>query len=142
MIRRPPKSTRDHLFPYTTLFRSQAGFGSGGEAMGGIRHTTGSPDRPPSRAGISLGDALASVFGVIGTVTALFAARERGIGQEVDVATYEAVAALMESTMADYELGGVVRERSGSVLTGVAPSNVYPTADGAEGVVAGKADAA
>jgi formyl-CoA transferase/succinyl-CoA--D-citramalate CoA-transferase len=109
--------------------------------MGGIRHTTGSPDRPPSRAGISLGDALASVFGVIGTLSALVSARTTGVGQEVDVAIYEAVAALMESTMADYTLGGVVRTRSGSVLPGVAPSNVYPTGDGAELVIAANADA-
>jgi formyl-CoA transferase/succinyl-CoA--D-citramalate CoA-transferase len=109
--------------------------------MGGIRHTTGSPDRPPARAGISLGDALASVFGVIGTLAALYSARVTGTGQEVDVALYEAVAALMESTMADYELGGVTRTRSGSVLPGVAPSNVYPTADDADVVIAGNADA-
>ena len=127
-------------FGQTGPLAGQAGFGSVGEAMGGIRHTTGSPDRPPSRAGISLGDALASVFGVVGTLSALLAARERGTGQEVDVAIYEAVAALMESTMADYELGGVVRSRSGSVLPGVAPSNVYPTGDGAEVVVAANAD--
>ncbi len=118
----------------------QAGFGSVGEAMGGIRFTTGSPDRPPSRAGISLGDALASSFAVMGTLAAVLHARESGRGQEVDVAIYEAVAALMESTMADYELGGVVRSRSGSVLPGVAPSNVYPTSDGAEVVVAANAD--
>jgi formyl-CoA transferase/succinyl-CoA--D-citramalate CoA-transferase len=128
-------------FGQTGPLAGQAGFGSVGEAMGGIRHTTGSPDRPPSRAGISLGDALASVFAVVGTLSALLAARESGEGQEVDVAIYEAVAALMESTMADYELGGVVRTRSGSVLPGVAPSNVYPTADGAEVVVAANADA-
>ena len=127
-------------FGQTGPLARQAGFGSVGEAMGGIRHTTGSPDRPPARAGISLGDALASLFGVIGTVSAVLAARESGVGQEVDVAIYEAVAALMESTMADYELGGVVRSRSGSVLPGVAPSNVYPTADGAEVVVAANAD--
>jgi len=127
-------------FGQTGPLAGQAGFGSVGEAMGGIRHTTGSPDRPPSRAGISLGDALASVFGVIGTLSALLSAREHGTGQEVDVAIYEAVAALMESTMADYELGGVVRTRSGSVLPGVAPSNVYPTGDGAEVVVAANAD--
>jgi formyl-CoA transferase len=127
-------------FGQTGPLAGQAGFGSVGEAMGGIRHTTGSPDRPPSRAGISLGDALASVFGVVGTLSALLAARERGTGQEVDVAIYEAVAALMESTMADYELGGVVRSRSGSILPGVAPSNVYPTGDGAEVVVAANAD--
>lgn len=127
-------------FGQTGPLAGQAGFGSVGEAMGGIRHTTGSPDRPPSRAGISLGDALASVFGVIGTLSALLAARSSGVGQEVDVAIYEAVAALMESTMADFELGGVVRTRSGGVLPGVAPSNAYPTADGAEVVVAANAD--
>ena len=128
-------------FGQTGPLAEQAGFGSVGEAMGGIRYTTGSPDRPPSRAGISLGDALASVFGVIGTLAALVHARATGEGQEVDVAIYEAVAALMESTMADYELGGVVRTRSGSVLPGVAPSNVYPTADDADVVIAGNADA-
>lgn len=137
-----PRLVTVHIsgFGQTGPLAGQAGFGSVGEAMGGIRHTTGSPDRPPSRAGISLGDALASLFGVIGTVSAVLAARESGVGQEVDVAIYEAVAALMESTMADYELGGVVRTRSGSVLPGVAPSNVYPCADGAEVVVAANAD--
>jgi formyl-CoA transferase/succinyl-CoA--D-citramalate CoA-transferase len=119
----------------------EAGFGSIGEAVGGIRYTTGSPDRPPSRAGISLGDALASVFGVIGTIAALYSARVTGRGQEVDVALYEAVAALMESTMADYELGGVTRTRSGSVLPGVAPSYVKPKVDDAAVLIAGNADA-
>lgn len=117
-----------------------AGFGSVGESMGGIRHTTGDPDRPPSRAGISLGDALAAMFGVIGALAAVVRARETGVGQEVDVAIYEAVAALMESSMADYELAGVLRGRSGSTLPGVAPSNVYPTADGSEVIIAGNAD--
>jgi formyl-CoA transferase/succinyl-CoA--D-citramalate CoA-transferase len=137
-----PRLVMVHIsgFGQTGPLAGQAGFGSVGEAMGGIRHTTGSPDRPPSRAGISLGDALAAAFGVIGTLAALLSARATGVGQEVDVAIYEAVAALMESTMADYELGGVVRTRTGSVLPGVAPSNVYPTADGAEVVVAGNAD--
>jgi formyl-CoA transferase/succinyl-CoA--D-citramalate CoA-transferase len=138
-----PKLVLVHIsgFGQTGPLAGQAGFGSVGEAMGGIRHTTGSPDRPPARAGISLGDALASVFGVIGTLAALLSARERGVGQEVDVAIYEAVAALMESTMADYELGDVVRTRSGGVLPGVAPSNVYPTSDAAEVVIAANADA-
>lgn len=117
-----------------------AGFGSIGEAMGGIRHTTGNPELPPTRTGVSLGDALAAMFGVIGSLAALTEARETGLGQEVDVAIYEAVAALMESTMADYELGGVVRSRSGSVLPGVAPSNVYPTADGSDVLIAANAD--
>jgi formyl-CoA transferase/succinyl-CoA--D-citramalate CoA-transferase len=137
-----PRLVMTHIsgFGQTGPLAGQAGFGSVGEAMGGIRHTTGSPDRPPSRAGISLGDALASVFGVIGTLSALLSARATGTGQEVDVAIYEAVAALMESTMADYELGGVVRTRSGSVLRGVAPSNVYATGDGAELIIAANAD--
>jgi formyl-CoA transferase/succinyl-CoA--D-citramalate CoA-transferase len=80
------------------------------------------------------------MFGVIGALAALTEARTTGKGQEIDVAIYEAVAALMESTMADYELGGVTRNRSGSVLPGVAPSNVYPTADGSEILIAGNAD--
>jgi formyl-CoA transferase/succinyl-CoA--D-citramalate CoA-transferase len=119
---------------------AQAGFGSIGEAVGGIRHTTGEPDRPPARAGISLGDALAAMFGVIGSLAALTSARATGRGQEVDVAIYEAVAALMESSMADYELGHVLRGRSGGVLPGVAPSNAYPTRDGSDVIIAGNAD--
>ena len=117
------------------------GFGSIGEAMGGIRHTTGWPDRQSTRAGISLGDAIASLFAVIGTMAALNERQHSGKGQEVDVAIYEAVFALMESTVADFELGGHVRGRTGSVLPKVAPSNVYPPADGADVLIAGNADA-
>jgi formyl-CoA transferase/succinyl-CoA--D-citramalate CoA-transferase len=127
-------------FGQTGPLAKQAGFGSVGESMGGIRYTTGSPDRRPARAGVSLGDALAALFGVIGALAAVTEARRTGRGQEVDVAIYEAVAALMESSMADLELGGVLRERSGSTLPGVAPSNVYPTSDGSEVVIAGNAD--
>ncbi len=119
---------------------AEAGFGSVGEAMGGIRHTTGDPDRAPSRSGVSLGDSLAALFAVVGTLSAVHERSVSGRGQEVDVAIYEAVAALMESTMADYEIAGVLRGRSGSVLSGVAPSNVYPTADGAEILIAANAD--
>ena len=90
-----------------------AGFGSIGEAVGGIRYTTGIPGHPSSRTGISLGDALAAVFAVIGALGALVEVRQSGRGQEVDVAIYEAVAALMESTLADLELGGVRREHDG-----------------------------
>jgi formyl-CoA transferase/succinyl-CoA--D-citramalate CoA-transferase len=118
-----------------------AGFGSVGEAMGGIRHTTGYPDRPSTRVGVSLGDSLAAMFGVIGALAALNEARQSGRGQEVDVAIYEAVAALMESTLADFALAGVVRGRTGSVLPAVAPSNVYPTADGTDVLIAANADA-
>jgi formyl-CoA transferase len=117
-----------------------AGFGSIGEAMGGIRHTTGNPELPPTRAGISLGDSLAALFAVIGTLAAVHERSQSGQGQEVDVAIYEAVAALMESTMADFEIAGVTRGRTGSVLPGVAPSNVYATADGAEVLIAANAD--
>jgi formyl-CoA transferase/succinyl-CoA--D-citramalate CoA-transferase len=117
-----------------------AGFGSIGEAMGGIRYTTGSPDRAPARAGVSLGDALAGLFAVIGSLAALAERSRTGRGQEVDVAIYEAVAALMESVLADYEIGGVLRGRSGSVLPGVAPSNVYTSADGVDIVLAANAD--
>ena len=118
----------------------EAGFGSIGEAVGGIRHTTGDPDRPPARCGISLGDSLASLFAVVGTLAALHERSTSGRGQEVDVAIYEAVAALMESTMADFELAGVVRGRSGGALPGVAPANAYPTNDGSEVLIAGNAD--
>ena len=120
---------------------AEPGFGSIGEAMGGIRHTTGEPDRAPARTGISIGDSLAALFAVVGTLTALHERTTSGKGQEVDVAIYEAVLALMESTVADYELGGVIRTRSGGVLKDVAPANAYPTADGLDVVIAGNADA-
>lgn len=117
-----------------------AGFGSIGEAMGGIRHTTGNPGLPPTRTGISLGDSLAALFAVVGTLAAVHERSKSGQGQEVDVAIYEAVAALMESTMADHEIAHVTRGRTGSVLPGVAPSNVYACADGADVLIAANAD--
>jgi formyl-CoA transferase/succinyl-CoA--D-citramalate CoA-transferase len=119
---------------------ADAGFGSIGEAMGGIRATTGDPDRPPARCGISLGDALAGLFAVVGTLAAVAERHTSGRGQEVDVAIYEAVAALMESTMADFEVAGVTRRRTGGVLPGVAPANAYPTADGSDVLIAANAD--
>ncbi len=120
---------------------AEPGFGSIGEAMGGIRHTTGDPDRPPARTGVSIGDSLAGLFAVVGALAALNERSRSGVGQEVDVAIYEAVMALMESTVADYELGGVTRTRSGGILRDVAPANAYPTADGRDVVIAGNADA-
>ena len=120
---------------------TEPGFGSIGEAVGGIRHTTGDPDRPPARAGVSLGDSLAAMFAVIGTLAALHERSTSGRGQEVDVAIYEAVAALMESSMADYAIEGIVRQRAGGTLPGVAPSNAYPTADGSDVLIAANADA-
>jgi crotonobetainyl-CoA:carnitine CoA-transferase CaiB-like acyl-CoA transferase len=118
----------------------EAGFGSIGEAIGGIRHTTGDADRAPARCGISLGDSLAALFAVIGTLAALHERGASGKGQEVDVAIYEAVAALMESTMADYDVAGVLRSRSGGTLRGVAPANAYPTRDDSEVLIAANAD--
>jgi formyl-CoA transferase len=111
-------------------YASRAGFGSIGEAMGGIRYVTGDPDKPPSRAGISLGDELAGTFAALGTLVALHARQRTGRGQIVDAALYEAVLALMESLLPDWEVAGYQRERTGSVLPNVAPSNVYPTIDG------------
>ncbi len=119
---------------------TEAGFGSIGEAVGGIRHTTGDPDRPPARCGVSLGDSLAAMFAVIGTLAALHERTTSGRGQEVDVAIYEAVAALMESSMVDFEVSDVLRGRSGGTLPGVAPANAYPTSDGSEVLIAGNAD--
>ncbi len=119
---------------------TEAGFGSIGEAVGGIRHTTGDPDRPPARCGISLGDSLAAMFAVIGTLAALHERTTSGRGQEVDVAIYEAVAALMESSMVDFEIADVLRQRSGGTLPGVAPSNAYPTRDGSDVLIAANAD--
>lgn len=119
----------------TGPYREKAGFGSIAEAMGGIRYTTGFPDRPPTRTGVSLGDSLAALMGTIGALTALVG-REKGNTpkdgkvQIVDVAIYEAVFGLMESLIPDYTLLNKVRERSGSILPGVAPSNVYPCNDG------------
>jgi formyl-CoA transferase/succinyl-CoA--D-citramalate CoA-transferase len=119
---------------------SEAGFGSVGEAVGGIRATTGEPDRAPARCGISLGDALAAMFAVIGTLAAVHERARSGRGQEVDVAIYEAVAALMESTIADFEIDGFIRTRTGGILPGVAPANAYPTADGSDVLIAANAD--
>jgi formyl-CoA transferase len=119
---------------------AEAGFGSVGEAVGGIRHTTGDPDRPASRCGISLGDSVAAMFAVIGALAALHERSASGLGQEVDVAIYEAVAALMESTLADFEIGGITRGRTGGRLPGVAPANAYPCADGSEVIIACNAD--
>jgi crotonobetainyl-CoA:carnitine CoA-transferase CaiB-like acyl-CoA transferase len=120
---------------------AEPGFGSIGEAMGGIRHTTGEPDRSPARTGISIGDSLAALFAVVGALTAVHERSRSGRGQEVDVAIYEAVMALMESTVADFEVGGIERTRRGGILRDVAPANAYPAADGRDVVIAGNADA-
>ena len=125
----------------TGPYRDQAGFGAIGEAMGGIRHVTGFPDQAPPRAGISLGDSLAATFAALGALTALYHREAHGgKGQVVDVGIYEAVLALMESTIPEYVLAGQVRGRTGTVLPFVAPSNIYPTKDEDYILIAGNAD--
>ncbi|MEV0729315.1 CoA transferase [Polymorphospora sp. NPDC050346] len=121
-------------------YASRAGYGSIGEAMGGIRHVTGDPSTPPSRIGVSLGDSLAGTFAALGAMMALRVAAGTGRGQVVDSAIYESVLALMESLLPEYALTGYVRERTGSILPNVAPSNAYPTQDGATVLIAANQD--
>jgi formyl-CoA transferase len=126
--------------------RDKPGFGAIAESMGGIRFVTGYPDRPPVRIGISIGDSIAALHGVIGALMALrhrdaTGGRGKGEGQMVDVALYEAVFNMMESTLPEYDVFGAVRTRTGGSLPGIVPSNTYECADGAAIVVAGNGDA-
>ena len=114
----------------TGPYSKRAGYGGIGEAMGGMRHIMGEPDRPPSRAGLSIGDSLAATYACLGALMALEHRHKSGEGQVVDSAIYEAVLANMESTVAEYTVAGHIRERTGSILPKIAPSNVYPTSDG------------
>ena len=126
-------------FGQTGPMSKEAGYGAVGEAMGGLRYVTGDPDRMPSRAGISIGDTLAATFGTLGALMALHARNRTGRGQVVDSALYEAVLAVMESLVIDYDQADYIRERTGSILPKIAPSNVYPTQDG-EMLIAGNGD--
>jgi crotonobetainyl-CoA:carnitine CoA-transferase CaiB-like acyl-CoA transferase len=114
----------------TGPYAPRAGYGSIGEAMGGIRNLAGDPSTPPSRVGLSIGDSLAATFACLGAIMALHHRHRTGQGQVVDSAIYEAVLAMMESTVPEYTEAGFVRERTGSILPGVAPSNAYPCSDG------------
>ena len=139
----------------TGPMRDAPGFGAIGESMGGLRYVSGHADRPPVRVGISIGDSIASLHGVMG---ALMALRHRdvtggrwngkagtesiaGQGQMVDVALYESVFNIMESLVPEYDHAGVVRERTGGALPGIVPSNTYTTGDGENIVIAGNGDA-
>lgn len=139
----------------TGPMKDQPGFGAIGESMGGMRYVSGHPDRPPVRIGISIGDSVAALHGVIGAMMAL---RHRdatggrwngktgadcaaGQGQMVDVALYEAVFNMMESLVPEFDYAGVVRERTGGALPGIVPSNTYTTSDGQNIVIAGNGDA-
>jgi crotonobetainyl-CoA:carnitine CoA-transferase CaiB-like acyl-CoA transferase len=108
----------------------KAGYASVGEAMGGLRYVMGEPDRMPSRAGISIGDTLAATYATVGALAALEHRRKTGRGQIVDSAIYESCFAMMESLVSDYQFGGYIRERTGSFLPKIAPSNIYPASDG------------
>lgn len=114
----------------TGPYAARAGFGGIGEAMGGWRAIVGDPDRPPARMGVSIGDSLAATYGCLGALAALHHRSRTGEGQIIDSALYEAVLQVMESLVPDYAVQGYIRERSGSVLPGVAPSNVYPCSNG------------
>lgn len=115
----------------TGPYRDLPGFGAIGEAMGGLRHLTGEPDRVPVRCGISIGDTLAALHGTIGILTALYHRKVNGgKGQVIDVALHEAVFNVMESLIPEYSAFGVAREAAGSALPGIAPSNAYRCIDG------------
>jgi formyl-CoA transferase len=120
----------------TGPYRERPGFAAIAEAVGGLRYVNGFPDRPPARPNLSLGDTLASLHAVIGALLAL----RSGKGQVVDVALYESVFNCMESLLPEYAADGYVRERSGSALPGIAPSNLYPCKGGAYVLIAGNAD--
>lgn len=124
----------------TGPYSSRAGFGGIGEAMGGWRAIVGDPDRAPSRMGVSIGDTLAATYGCMGALAALQAREKTGKGQVVDSALYEAVLQVMESLIPEYDVMGIVRQRSGSILPGIAPSNVYRCSDG-EYMIGGNGDA-
>jgi crotonobetainyl-CoA:carnitine CoA-transferase CaiB-like acyl-CoA transferase len=138
-----PKLTMVRISGYgqTGPYRDRPGFGAIGEAMGGIRYTTGDVDGAPARVGVSLGDSLASLHGVIGALMSVLRVKTgQGDGQVVDVSLVESVFNLMESLVPEYDLLGHVRERSGGALPGIAPSNTYRTEDGGFVVIAGNSD--
>ena len=124
----------------TGPYRDKPGFGVVAEAMGGLRHLTAEPGRVPVRVGVSLGDTLASLHGVIGILMALHERQRSGQGQVIDVALFEAVFNCMESLLPEYSAFGAVREPAGSALPGIAPSNAYRCADGGYALIAGNGD--
>ena len=120
----------------------QPGFGAIGESMGGLRYVTGFADRPPVKTGISIGDSIAAMWGALGTLMAL---RHRevngGRGQVVDVALYEAVFAMMESLVPEFDVFGFVRERSGNIMPGITPSSIHTSSDGKHVQIGANGDA-
>jgi formyl-CoA transferase len=131
----------------TGPYRDRPGFGGIAEAMGGLRHLTGYPDRPPTRLGVSLGDSLAGMFGAIGALMALLhrehqraQGRRQDSGQVIDVALYEAVFAITESLLPEYDGYGIIRQRTGNILPGLTPSNIYACREDKWVVIGGNAD--
>jgi formyl-CoA transferase len=137
-----PKLIRVRISGYgqTGPYRERPGFAAIAEAVGGLRYVNGFPDRPPARPNLSIGDTLASLHGVIGALLALHHLKNGGTGQVIDVALYESVFNVMESLLPEFDAQGYVRERSGSALPGIAPSNLYPCNDGSYVLIAGNAD--
>ena len=128
-------------FGQTGPYRDRAGFGAIAESMGGMRYITGYPDRPPVRVGVSIGDSIAALHGVIGALMALHHRNANGgRGQVIDVALYEAVFNMMESVLPEFDMFGFVRERSGASLPGIVPSNTYVTRDRKYVVIGANAD--
>ena len=122
-------------------YSARPGFAAIAECMGGLRYTSGFPDRPPVRVGVSLGDTLASLYGTIGALMAMHHLKVNGgQGQYIDVALYEAVFAIMESLVPEYQMQGFVRERSGASMPGIAPTNTYRCGDGLYVAIAGNGD--
>ncbi len=124
----------------TGPYKDKPGFGVIAEAMGGMRHLTAEPGRVPVRVGISIGDTLAALHGVIGILMSLHERNRSGKGQVIDVALYEAVFNCMESLLPEYSLKGIVREAAGSALPGIAPTNAYRCKDNAYALIAGNGD--
>lgn len=134
--------TRISGYGQTGPYREKPGFGSVAEAIGGLRYLTGYPDLPPVRVGVAIGDMIAGLYAVIGTLISV-RARDKDPekrGQEVDVALYESVFSLLEGILPEYEMKGQIRERTGATLPGIAPSNTYLCSDGKHIVIGGNGD--
>jgi formyl-CoA transferase len=127
-------------FGQTGPYASRPGYAAVGEALGGLRYVMGDPQRPPSRAGISIGDSLAAMFAALGALAALTQAKATGKGQVVDASIYESVLAVMESLIPEYVFEGYVRERTGPILPNIAPSNIYASSEGDWVIIAANQD--
>ncbi|WP_434983320.1 CaiB/BaiF CoA transferase family protein [Vreelandella zhaodongensis] len=142
LSKRNPRLIMVHISGYgqTGPYRDKPGFGVVGEAMGGLRYLTGQPGEPSVRVGVSIGDSLSALYAVIGTLMALQERNRSGLGQEIDVALYESVFAMMESLLPEFDASGQVREPSGSALPGITPSNAYRCQGGDYVLIAGNGD--